>query len=269
MNSRPNNPRAFAEVVSIDVWRTAFEGGKAEADLHIDAGFFQGRVGENEVKKSPVRFRMSLKRAEIHVFRDHGNVIEIPPASVVREAPVASRAKTTMTQSGSMKGGLKAGFAGMNPSLNADLEAQASVELTKRIEKDEEVGHMRIGHRRMPDNSGYVFTIESASASTLDGPAWDPSIARMKIRDTNTARKRGDPPEVTVQIRCRREDLHIEDIIIIDANVWNGGHLSKNKKLAVEQYIKKEILSAGMACGDLSDPFTTIILADAVSWLVE
>lgn len=265
MSNRPNNPRAFAEVVSIDVWRTAYEGGSGAADLHIDVGFSTGRIGADDIRKSPVRFRMSLKRAEIYVIRDQGNIIEIPPSSLLRETPVLSRSNTTMTKSGSLKSSLKAAFSSKRAHFDVDAEAKASVEVTRRIEKDEEIGNMRIAHRKLPDNSGYVFSIEPTSSLILAGSVWDPSIPRMSICDTNSLRKRGDPPEVTVQIRCRREDLHIKDVTIVDTSVWNRGLLSRNKEIAVEQYIKKEILSMGLPCGDLSDDFATVILADAVS----
>jgi len=265
MTDRPNNPRAFAEVVSIDVWRTPFANGSGEADLHIDVGFFEGRFGADTLTGSPVRFRLSLKRAEVHVFRDQANIIEIPPSSVAREAPIASKAKTTTTQSKSLKGGVGAALAGNRAQLDASVEAKRATEITKRIEKDEDLCDMRIAHRKMLDGRGYVFTIQPSTGRTLDGPAWDSAIPRMKLRDSKSTRKRGVPPEITVQIHCRREDLHIEDVTIVDATILNGGFLSRNKQIAVEQYIKKEVLSMGLPCGDLSDSFATVILGDAVS----
>lgn len=265
MVDRPNNPRAFAEVVSIDVWRTPYSGGAAEADLHIDVVFDEGRIGGDAIAGTPVRFRLSLKRAEIHVIRDQGKFIEIPPSSVAREALVSSKAKTTTTQSRSFGGKLKAAFAGGQPRFDAEVSASGATEVTRRVERDEELGEMRIAHRKLPDGGGYVFTIQPSTAGTLNGSAWDSSVPRMRLRDTKPTRKRGDPPELTVQIRCKREDLHIEDIVIVDATILNGGLLSRNKQIAVEQYIKKEILSMGLPCGDLSDVFATVILADAVS----
>lgn len=265
MTERPNNPRAFAEVVSIDVWRTPFANGTGEADLHIDVGFFEGRLGADALAGSPVRFRLSLKKAEIHVFRDQANIIEIPASSVAREALVANKTKTTMTHSKSLKGAVKAAFSNNIPKVDLNVEAKGATEITKRIEKDEDLGEMRVAHRKMPDGRGYVFTIQPLTSQRLDGSAWDPALPRMKLRDTKSMRKRGDPPEVTVQIHCRREDLHIEDATIVDATIWNGGLLSRNKQIAVEQYIKKEVLAMGLPCGDLSDSFATIILGDAVS----
>lgn len=266
MNTRPNNPRAFAEVVSIDVWRTPYVGGTAEADLHIDVGFFEGRLGADALTGSPVRFRLRLKRAEIHVIRDQANIIEIPASSVAREAVTSSRAKTTTMQSNSLKGSIKATFARWKPELGVQAEANGSTEVTKRVERDEELGAMRIAHRKMPDGQGYVFTIEPQVGSvSLQGSAWDSSLSRMKLRDTKSGRKRGDPPEITVQIHCKREDLHIEDVTIVDPTIWDKTPFTRNKQIAVEQYIKKEILAMGLPCGDISDSFATVILADAVS----
>lgn len=264
--SRPNNPRAFAEVVSIGVWRTPYGNGRAEADLHIDVGFFTGRLGGDELSQSPVRFRLSLKRAEIHVIRDQGKVIQIPGSGVVREpAPNKSKARTTTTQQASAKGKLAAAFKNLTPQIAVDLSGQAETQVTKRVDREEEIGEMRLAHRKLPDDSGYVFSIEPMRSGTLSGQPWDALEPRMKLRDTKADRKRGEPPELTVQIRCKREDLHIEDIVFKDGSMWSIESLTKNKKIAVEQYIKHEILSMGLPCGDLSEPFASVILADAVS----
>gem|GEM_PF-4568306 len=252
-------------MVSIDVWRTPFVGGSAEADLHIDVGFFKGRLGADALDGSPVRFRMSLKRAEVHVIRDRGRAIEIPASGVARNALVSSKLKTTTTQNKSIKGAVKAALSVGGPQLNVNAQGKAGTEVTKRVERNEEVGDMHIAHRKLPDGEGYVFTIEPTGSGTLNGAPWDPSMPRMKLRDTKPQRKRGDPPELTVQIRCKREDLHIEDISITNPSIWNGDFLSRNKQIAVEQYIKKEILAMGLPCGDISDSFATVILADAVS----
>src|SRR5262249_54436163 len=77
-----NNPRVFAQTITLDAWRTAFDGHRGEADLHIDVVFAEGgRVGGDG---APVRFRLSLKRAEVHVVRDREDVIDIKSDSVMR-----------------------------------------------------------------------------------------------------------------------------------------------------------------------------------------
>ena len=83
MSLKRNNPRSFAETVSLDAWHTPFSQDKAEADLHIDVVFAESRLGGAD-QDAPVRFRLNLKRAEVHVVRDGAGVLKIPPASVAR-----------------------------------------------------------------------------------------------------------------------------------------------------------------------------------------
>ena len=68
----PNNPRAFAKTVAVESWRTPFtDDDRAVADLFIDLVFDEARIGGNEsVSECPVRFRLSLKKAELHVIKD-------------------------------------------------------------------------------------------------------------------------------------------------------------------------------------------------------
>jgi len=86
----------------------------------------------------------------------------------------------------------------------------------------------------------------------------------MKIRDRNVKRKRGEPPELRVEIHCLREDLLIEEIEFTSDRFPLWSALPRKKQLAVEQFIKDELARAGLPCGDLSEPFTRIILGDAI-----
>ena len=97
-SGRPNNPRAFAETVAVDVWRTPFSGDRAEADLHIDVVFGEGRIGgKAQTEYSPVRFRLSLKQAEVNVVGDGGGYITMRPSSVVR-SPMPTGTETMTIQ---------------------------------------------------------------------------------------------------------------------------------------------------------------------------
>lgn len=58
-----NRKRAFADVVSIDAWHDSFSEAYASVDLHADVVFGTARVGGE--CDSPIRFRLSVKRAEV------------------------------------------------------------------------------------------------------------------------------------------------------------------------------------------------------------
>ena len=70
-----NRKRGLAEVVSIDAWHERFGESCDRADLHANVTFMTGRLGGEP--ESQVRFRLSLKRAEIVVV-----IPETEPLSV-------------------------------------------------------------------------------------------------------------------------------------------------------------------------------------------
>lgn len=259
-----NNPRVFAETVSVDAWRTEFVGDKAEADLHIDVVFSKGRIGGDDIgTKSPVRFRMSLKRAEVHIVRDTLRTIRIPPSSVFRTAP--SSGTSEYREEKAAAAGVDVGFSVGVPSLQSASgrvvgDAKASKQITETYQEIAEVPHMKVVHGRTGD--GYVFRIEPSRGDRLDGQPWSSEIPRAKLVDTRAGRKYGEPPEVTIEVRCRREDLIIEDVQFKDASLMDFIRLPQAKRVAVEQYIKSEIEKMGLYCGNISDPFSTIVLGD-------
>ena len=53
------------------------------------------------------------------------------------------------------------------------------------------------------------------------GRPWDAiKQPRLKLVDQRKDRTRGIPPTVRVEIKCRREDLLIEDLEIKDETLW-------------------------------------------------
>src|SRR2546423_71274 len=80
-----NRRRAFADVVSIDAWHPPFSDQVSRVDLHADVVFGTARIGgENE---SAVRFRLSVKRAEIVVVVPDSEPVGVDRSSVSRDAP--------------------------------------------------------------------------------------------------------------------------------------------------------------------------------------
>jgi hypothetical protein len=260
---KPNNPRTFAETVSLGCWRTEYGGNAQHADLHVDVVFSEGRIGgDMTAEDCPVFFRLSLRRAEIWVRHDLLEEIQIVKSSVMREPVASGRRQITRESKGRVGGdaALKLDDGGLRLGLGA--EASGSVEVTKRLEFDQEVPQMRIQQRLTED--GWALRIESNFDERLDGQPWDALTPVMKLRNTNIDRVRGEPPEVTVEVRCRREDLEIRDIELRGKKFPAWATLSSTKQLMVEQYIKQELVRSGLHCGDLGDKFAILILADAI-----
>jgi hypothetical protein len=80
-----NRRRAFADVVSIDAWHEPFDGEHGRADLHADIVFGTARVGGEAA--APVRFRLSVKRAEIVLVVPSSEPVSIDRGTVSRDSP--------------------------------------------------------------------------------------------------------------------------------------------------------------------------------------
>ena len=255
-----NNPRVFAETIALDAWRSAFDGERGEADLHIDVVFSNGgRVGG---EGAPVRFRLSLKRAEVRVVKDNEDVIEVKSDSVMRaDQPEPGRSRQLTEERTKLSGGIDGELSTTSTKLAVKGGGSGDLQVTKTLEETGSVPAMEVTHWKT--DSGYGFKIASTKGN-LKGQPWAAKTPVMKIKDTNVRRKRGEPPEVRVEIHCLREDMVIEGIEFTDSSFPIWKNLPHRKRIAVEQYIRDELARAGLPCGDLSDPFTRIILADAV-----
>lgn len=261
MATGDNNPRVFAQTISLDAWRTEFNGKTGVADLHIDVGFQEkGRVGGDG---SPVRFRLSLKRAEIHIIRDKENIIDFDKTSVRRtELPAPAARSKQSTKNVKVEGKIEGNVSPVSLDASTSAKAEGSVAITETIEQLDQVSVMQVTHWKTTE--GYAFIISPASGGSLKGQPWEADNRTMGIIDKNSQRKRGEPPEVRVEIHCLREDLVIEDIQFASKKLIAFPKLPRTKQVAVEQYIKDELARAGFPCGDLSDPFTRLILADVI-----
>ena len=91
-NNDANRKRILADVVTVDVWHSPFDENKGTADLHVDVVFDEGRMGgENE---SQVRFRLSLKKAELVLLLPPTEPIKIDKSTVARGTAPAKFKKT-------------------------------------------------------------------------------------------------------------------------------------------------------------------------------
>lgn len=255
-----NNPRTFAQVASLDAWRSPYSGEKALADLHIDVVFGEGRLG-GEVD-SPVRFILGLKRAEVHINLDRGGILEIRSSSVARPDQVLGKIDTVTETRGTASASGKIELTEKSAAMRVAAEGEASTETTRRFEQAEMVGTMSVVPIRT--QRGYSFQIKSVNGETLTGQPWSSKNKRLELVDSKFDRKRGEPPEPTIEIHCRREDLLISKIQFKKQKLFSWARLSRKKQVAVEQYIKDELTRLGLDCGNLAEPYAVVVLSDAV-----
>jgi hypothetical protein len=132
-----NRRRAFADVVSIDAWHAAFGAKRPRVDLHADVVFGTARVG-GEVE-SPVRFRLSVKRAEVVVIIPDSEPVSVDPKSVARETPEAQGRLTEIVEQKAharAKGRIATSISpkALLASASVEAAAQGSISSNKKLE---------------------------------------------------------------------------------------------------------------------------------------
>jgi len=255
-----NNPRGpFGDVVGLRVWRSPYtESGTSQ--LFIDVAFKEGRLGAEP--QSPVSFRMSLKAAEVRVCLDAAKVLRVLNSSIPRSP--GAEGKRTTTASKEVKGSAGAGFklAPNSASLNLEAAASADAQYKQTVEFVDAVSAMSV--RSWPnDDGGYSFFVSpEGNRDTLQDRPWDALTPRMTFRDPSYPRESSEPPEPLVKICCSIEDLKIVDIEFKDRKPGFFEKLAQEKRIAVSQYIRQQLVTHGFAAGD-DERFSVIVLADA------
>ena len=256
-----NNPRTLGTTVSVDAWRRPFDGDTGLADLHIDVTFDTGRVGGIiDGQESPVRFRLSLRQAEVHVIRDALDVLDIPPETVTRPPPPSGReTKTTeTTKSAEIGGRVSANMSAVDVGVEA--KGKRAVEERHTLERTGDLSTIAFDTKRT--DRGYAFHVAPKCGDRLKGRPWQADERCMRVRDPKAGRRRGDPPSVLIEIRCLREDLIIEDIELNDGSEMPMFWRERKKNIAVQQYLKDELAKLGLLYEDLANPYARIVLAD-------
>ncbi len=214
--NQDNRLRAFAEVVSIDAWHDGFEAGKGKADLHADVMSGTGRLGGEP--ESQVRFRLSVKRAELVLI-----VPETEPVKISRRSINRLDSKMTMKRSftktterkGSAAGGGKLEVGQSGVSASASLSAGAAIEgkLEEKLEGFQEVVAIRVTHRFSNADGCDHWAFDPTIRSSLEGRPWVPGETPLATaHDVRKDHGKSIPPVVRFEVRCFREDLEITDI---------------------------------------------------------
>jgi hypothetical protein len=220
-----NRKRAFADVVTIEAWHDRFSDRKSRVDLHADVVFGTARVGGEQ--ESPVRFRLSIKRAEIVVIVPDTEPVSVDKRSVSRDSP-EFEARMTETIERKTKASKTAKISAsvsprkMRGSLSAESGGETDLTSSKKLSVSGTVRLMLVTQSQTDDGQ-YRWLVEPSTKAFLDGRPWD-SFKRPRLRliDKRKDRNRGIPPTVRVEVRCRREDLLIEDLTVKDETLWEA-----------------------------------------------
>lgn len=265
--TQSNRKRGLADVVSVEAWHKEFRGKIAKSDLHVDVVFMSGRIGG--MLTDEVRFQLSLKRAEVVVILPVGEPAKVDPASVSRDTPlrkISARETTRLKKEAGAKAGLKGSLDVVKPKLGATLDISAGMSAAKEkvVAIAETLGSITATHSRN-DDGDHRWVLTPSVEAVLDGRPWASGSPRLKVMDTRTDRIKSLPPSIRVEVRCRREDLHITSIALKDDEKWSLIKLGpdhRNKIAAAEALIRTRLFEDGLlhAGADITDPYTQMTL---------
>ncbi len=266
-----NRRRAFADVVAIDAWHNSFDGKHSKVDLHADVVFGTARVGGDS--KSPVRFRLSAKQAEVVVIIPKSEPVSVDKGSVAREAPeTRGRLTETVEQATHSHAGGRISLSASPAELSASGSVTAGIEGSMSAKKKIEISgkvHFMIVTSSKTDEGHYRWIIKPTASQVLEGRPWDATKQpRLKIIDKRRDRSKGIPPTVRVEVRCRREDLLIDDLQIKDQGLWEKakGRIGfKNKMAAAISYIRDRLTEEGLEVENIEDIFGNVTLASVTA----
>ena len=262
-----NQKRGLADVVTLDAWHQEFGAAVDTADLHVDVVFMTGRIGG--VAEDQVRFKLSLKRAEVVVVLPVHEPAEIDPRSVSRDAPCfkgeASETRKSSRQAGAaVRVNAAAGPTSLSGGGALELHAEGSASRERTLEITQSIQGMTITQNRTDDGE-YRWIVAPAIGDVLEGRPWDSETRRLAVTDRRAERTGTLPPALRVEVRCRREDLHITEIALRDDQRWNLLKLGpdhRNKMAAAEALIRTRLFEEGLMTPgeDLSDPYARMTL---------
>jgi hypothetical protein len=127
VSSNQDCVRAFTDVVSLEAWHDEFGKIDGRAQIYAAVGFRTARVGSE--KERPVWFRLSIKRAEIHLIIPDTEPVKVDPRTVAR-SPIEQPGKRSITterrQETSL--GAKLGSGADFGSASAQISLKANIE---------------------------------------------------------------------------------------------------------------------------------------------
>lgn len=256
----------FADVVSIDAWHSPFDGKSGTASLHVDVVFNTARLGGEAT--APVRFRLSLKRAELVVILPPTEPLEIIRSSVDRTQNTTIVQKTDRIidqKHANIHAGARVSTSSpFITAVNAETGLGMRSQSNKSVSVESQTSMVLVTQSQTSEGH-YRWELKSAVETQLSGRGWEAKTEpRFKFRDKRK-KKSHLTGSMRVELRCRREDLLIEDIQVKNepllAKLRSASSL-RNKIIAVESYLKNALLAEDLHFTDVSDPFGELCLAD-------
>jgi hypothetical protein len=199
--------------------------------------------------------------------------VTIDPGSVSRDSPdLPGRVTEVIEQNIEASAGAKGQFSlnrtSVDGSLSAEAGARTTVSKSRKFELEGAVDFMIVTQSKTAEGD-YRWSVEPRRSATLHGRPWDAvSKPRAQLVDKRKDRTKGIPPTVRVEVRCRREDLVIEELTVKDETRWQSIKSRtgfSNRMAAAESYIRDRLEEEGFEAADIQDAFGEITLGTATA----
>lgn len=258
-----NRLRIFPELLTLEAWRAEFDPTSNTADVFIDVSFDEARLGADE--SSPVRFKLSLRSAEVIFTIPLHEPLEVVRKSVARTPEGAGASGTLTVEAGSSSSGSLG--TQISPRLTNLISAQrekASRE-SRSLSQRVEINTAFVVRHSKTSEGMHQWKVIPADGKKLIGKPWDPAVPRLALKSTKSREVLAGIARV--EVRCRKEDVVVSDLVpknntLMDKLTRTPG--KENRIAAAEAYIRTILVREGLYFENFYDPYGTVIIGDVV-----
>lgn len=270
-----NRLRALADVVTLDPIQELVPERAGRYNIYADVFFQTVRIGAED--ETPIRFRLSLKRAEVLLrLPETDPLLHIDFGSVQRK-PEQERSKSRRLKveqgekfQKAQKIASSSLFSSLALKLGFSTEGQKAQDkdIRRTIEEEEEIFSMRVVGRRLNAKEAR-WSVEAGDAAVLRNAPWDQNTPLAVVVDQGFEDRRPgmEAGGITFEIRCTREDLSIDEVELKSPSLLQKHSQSSNRRaqtMAINQYIKSQLSERHLDASNIEDPFGSITLLNAL-----
>lgn len=260
-----NHKRLFGGLLSVEAWHSE-PNSKKVVNVHADVVFQTVRLGQEA--SSPIRFKLSLRRADVVFIIPPNEPLKALQESVARDQPSAHGRLTVKSSKASSSEANAEAAANLsklpNTKLNVSGKIGAQTSSEQSYESEDSV-RLIISTQTKDANGNYVWSLSPSIGNHLQGRAWDaltqPRLSVIDSRD-NERQLEG---ACRIDVRCKREDLLIGDITLKDNSVLKtlvGDNLYHNRVAAAESYIRNILSKESLDHANLEEPYSDLTVAN-------
>lgn len=186
-----NRKRAFADAVTVEAWHEDFSSNALTVDLHADVVFGTARVGGES--ESPIRFRLSIKRAEIVIIVPETEPVSVDKSSVSRDTPEVRGHLTEVIERKNAtraKANVSASLSPITVGASGEAAAEIAHHASQKLSVSGAVRLISVTQSKTEEGE-YRWIALPRTQPFLEGRPWDPNKEpRLKLIDKRKDQKK-------------------------------------------------------------------------------